>query len=528
MMKLLLISLQSNAFITGLKYVAASARAHGHDVRILFMPGYMETDLLSCIKDFINDFKPDLIGISLMSLEFYPVKNLTRLLKRDFDIPIIWGGVHTILRPEECIAHCDFVCTGEGEHIIVSLLDHIQNNGRDQIPQIKGLWINRNGEIIKNPPALPENNLDRFPFQEYLPGYFYGLHENNIYNFSVNENLFRRYALYGGLCHMAITTRGCPFSCSYCGNSALSKVYGRKVRERSVSNVIEELKSVRKNPYVLYINFQDDCFFTHSMEWIEEFSREYRNHVGLPFVARVIPSMMDRSKFLKLKETGLCWIVMGIQSGSDRVNYEVYDRRIKFDAVRRASEIISETRVAPFYEMIVDNPYESDDERIETIDKMSELKKPYTISLAHLTYFPGTPLADRAISDNIANSNDYLYQYILKIENTYYNKLLGITPYIPRSLVKYLNVPASNQNAFHRLVLTVSALIAKSLIEPATFLFVVMRSFNYRIDWTFRTVAGNWKSAMSRLVSNYLGKGDKEYDQKMIEAKKKMPEIFSD
>ena len=56
-MKLLLISLQSNAFITGLKYVAASARAHGHNVRILFMPGYMERDLLPCTRDFINDLK---------------------------------------------------------------------------------------------------------------------------------------------------------------------------------------------------------------------------------------------------------------------------------------------------------------------------------------------------------------------------------------------------------------------------------------------------------------------------------------
>jgi len=193
------------------------------------------------------------------------------------------------------------------------------------------------------------------------------------------------------------------------------KVFGRKVRERSVRNVIDEIKEVIKNPFVLYINFQDDCFFTHNKEWMEEFCRLYKKHVNLPFIARAIPTMLDRERLSMLVDAGLCWVVMGIQSGSDRVNFEVYDRKIRFPAVKKAADLISETHAAPFYEMIVDNPYETEEEQIETIDAIATLKKPYIVSLAHLTFFPGTSLAEKAVKDNIVTPDAYLFRYLLNL-----------------------------------------------------------------------------------------------------------------
>ncbi len=195
-MKLLLISLQSNASIIGLKYIAENVRASGHDAQILHLPGYLESTLHPVIERFVHDYAPDLIGIGLMSIEFYPAKNVTRLLKEKFDIPIIWGGLHVILKPEECIKYADYVCTGEGEHVAVYLLDHLRK-AQDSSPEIPGLWINNKVEIIKQPDSSPEMDLDSLPMQEYLPDYFYGFHNDNIYNFAGNENLFRQYALYG-------------------------------------------------------------------------------------------------------------------------------------------------------------------------------------------------------------------------------------------------------------------------------------------------------------------------------------------
>ncbi|MBC8412734.1 MAG: B12-binding domain-containing radical SAM protein [Nitrospira sp.] len=525
-MKLLLISLQSNAYITGLKYVAASAMANGHEVKILYLPGYLEKDLDRVIEDFLRKYRPDLIGISLMSIEYYPAKNLTRLLKARFRARVIWGGVHAVIRPEECIQYADYVCTGEGERVIVSLLDYLQHADKSELPEIPGLWVNTGTEIIRNPLAEPNPDLDSLPVQQYLPDYFYVLHNGKILDFSDNEKLFRMYALYGGTCHMIISTRGCPFKCAYCGNSAFIHVYGRKVRERSVDSVLDEIREVIKNSFVLYMNFQDDCFFTHSIEWVREFSERYKKEVNLPFIVRVIPTMIDQEKITLLKKAGMCWVVMGVQSGCDRVNYEIYDRRIKFESVKNASDIIAATGAAAFYEMIVDNPYETEEDRMETIHAISTLKKPFVTSLAHLTFFPGTALADRAVAEGVTEPDAYLYRYLLNIDDTYQNRLLSITSIIPSWLVRLLNKPEKERSGVHELFLNIFYFLAKRLVEPGVFFFTTARSLNYRIDWLYRTVAGNGKATLSRLISRYLAKGDLDYDSKLKAARKEMPELF--
>lgn len=525
-MKCLLVSLQSNAYVTGLKYLSESIRAGGHSVKMLLLPGYLQETLDPAIADFIRDFRPDLIGIGLMSIEFYPAKNLTRLLREEFAIPVIWGGVHSIINPEECLKYADYVCFGEGERAIVSLLNHLKSKSGESISGIPNIMTRRDIESGEIPPTLTENDLDSIPFQTYLPDYFYGLHEGHIINFAQNPRLFRRYALYGGTCHMTITTRGCPFNCSYCANSYLIRVYGKKVKERSVANCIEELCEVKSAPYVLYINFQDDCFFVHSNEWIREFSEVYRKEIQLPFIVRAIPTMLDKEKLFMLKEAGLSMVVMGIQSACDRVNFEIYSRKVHFSSVAKAAEIIHKSKVAPFYELIVDNPYETEEDELHTITSMAGLHKPYIISLAHLTFFPGTPLAERAIKDQITDPEAYLYRYLVKIDKTYINKLLGITPYIPQPVVAYLNRPLARRGWARAGIVHMLDFIIKRSLEPAIFLFVMTRSLNYNIRWTIRTVWGNWRAALSKLVSNYLGKGDMEYDKRLTLARKKMPELF--
>jgi radical SAM superfamily enzyme YgiQ (UPF0313 family) len=524
-MKLLLISLQSNASLIGLKYIAAYVRAHGHGACILLIPGYLDSTLHPEIEHFIRDYKPDLIGIGLMSIEFYPAKNISGLLKEKFDIPIIWGGLHVILKPEECITYIDYVCSGEGENAVLSLLEHLRDKGKHVVPDIPNIWVNDNGEIIKKK-SLPQVDLNSLPIIEYLPDYFYGFHNGKIYNYSQNPKLFRSSALYGGTCHMMITTRGCPFYCGYCANAYTMKVFGKKIRKRSVDNCIEELRQVKKNPYVLYINFEDDWFLAHDRAWIKKFCEEYKKKINLPFMIRVYPSVLDREKLFMLRDAGLSLVIMGVQTGSDRVNFEIYKRKVRFSSVMKAAEMLSESKVAPYYEMIVDNPYETEEDEMESIHSMSKLKRPYTISLAHLTFFPGTLLTEKAIKEKIVDPEAYLTRYMVKINRTYFNKLLYMTPYIPRFLSNNLNKPKAVRNAVHVLLTNSLFFIVKRTIEPAVFLFILARGLNYNVNWTVRTVLGNWKSALAKLLFNFLGKGDMEFDERLKLARKEMPALF--
>jgi anaerobic magnesium-protoporphyrin IX monomethyl ester cyclase len=526
-MKCLLISLQSNAYVAGLKYIAANIRDKGHDVRILLLPGYLEPTLNPVIERFIRDYNPDLIGISLMALEFYPAKNLTRLLKERFQAPVIWGGVHVTTNPDDCINYADYICRGEGENIIVSLLEFLRDNkDKNVLPVLPGIWVRYNEKIIKYPDSSPEKNLDSLPLQEYLPEYYYGFHDNKIYNFSQYPKLFRRYALYGGTCHMTITTRGCPFNCGYCANTSLSKVYGREVRKRSVDCCIEELRRVKKDPYVLYINFQDDCFFVHGREWIQRFCEEYKKYIKLPFMVRAIPSLLDREKLFMLRDAGLSVVIMGVQTGSDRVNFEIYNRKVHFSTVMKAAKLLAESKVTPYYEMIVDNPYETEKDEMESIDSMAKLPRPYTISLAHLTFFPGTLLTDRALKESTVDPEAYLTRFMVNIDNTYFNKLLYMTPYISRFLIKKLNKPGNERSRVHIVLTNSLFFIVKRTLEPAVFFFVIARGLKYNVKWTVRTVLGNWRSALAKILFNFLGKGDMEFDKRLKLARKEMPALF--
>jgi radical SAM superfamily enzyme YgiQ (UPF0313 family) len=259
-MKLLLISLQSNASLIGLKYIAANVRSSGYDVRILHVPGYLESTLDPALESFIRGYAPDLIGIGLMSIEFYPAKNMTRLLKKKFDVPVIWGGLHVILKPYDCINYADYICSGEGESSVVALMQHIEKSGRSIPPDIPNIWVKHNSKVVKND-IVPETDLDSLPVIEYMPDYFYGYDAGRIYNYSENKGLFRRSALYGATCHMMITTRGCPFYCGYCANAFTMKVFGKKIRKRSVESCMEELKLVKKdsNGWTLTVEGEKVC-----------------------------------------------------------------------------------------------------------------------------------------------------------------------------------------------------------------------------------------------------------------------------
>ncbi len=325
---------------------------------------------------------------------------------------------------------------------------------------------------------------------------------------------------------MMHTTRGCPYKCGFCSNSTFIKIHGKKVRKRSPENCIEELKRVKELPFVLYINFQDDCFFIHSREWIKKFCDEYKRHINLPFIVRAIPTILDKEKLEMLKDAGLSVLIMGVQTGSDHVNFDIYDRKIPFTSVKKAAELISGFKVLPFYEMIVDNPYETEDDRVESINAITELKKPFTFSLSHLTFYPGTPLTQKALNDNIIDPEEYLYRYMAKIDYTYHNKLLYMIPNLPRFCIRYLNKHVTSRKPIHLLLTNILFFLVKRTCEPVMHIFLVTRSSDYNVKWTVKIILAHWKTAWSKYIFNFPSKVDMDFDKRLALARKKMPSLF--
>ena len=176
-----------------------------------------------------------------MSYEAPFAASLGKLLRTDYPhIPFLAGGIHPTVAPEECLDYADLVALGESEETVLEMAEHIEA-GRD-VKAIHNLVFKDDGVTVKNPLRPLIEDLDKIPFPGHFPAHSYVYHQNTI--LPMDLKLFRKYTRYDGKAYNIISSRGCPFSCSYCCNSFLSKLYGTKsIRKRSPQNVIQELRS---------------------------------------------------------------------------------------------------------------------------------------------------------------------------------------------------------------------------------------------------------------------------------------------
>jgi len=407
--------------------MSAVLKKEGCDVRLVFLPRYF-TDKYEdrMLDEFIKISKAsDLIGISVMTNFFDNVLQITRRIKKDLDIPVVWGGIHPTVRPEECLDYADMVCMGEGEDVMIGLTERIRQ--RRTCHDVEGVWAKHDGKVIKNRIRPLIQDLDSLPFPDYDYETHYILDGGSIHK--MDKSLLRKYS-YGT--YMTMPSRGCPFGCSYCCNNTLNNMYsGQKpVRKRSVDNLIEELARVKNTlPVMERIKFDDDAFFyTYTMEEIRDFCEKYKRKVSLPLqVTGVTPSTINREKLSLLVDAGLTTVRLGIQAGSERTK-RLYKRNYPNQQVEKAAGIINEfsDRIeVPQYDIILDNPWETDEDLTETLMFLTKLSAPYRLGFFSLTFYPGTELYDRAKREGIIadDLNDVYRKHYHGCGKNYLNKL---------------------------------------------------------------------------------------------------------
>lgn len=425
-MKVTLISPYPDIEALGIRTLSACLKREGHDVQLIFLP--------KCFTDKYEDKTLDevvgisreaeLIGISLMTNFFDNVVQITQRLKKDLNIPILWGGIHPTIRPVECLDYADMVCVGEGEETIVELARKM-GNGQDY-HNVQGMWLKNKGNIITNEIRPLIQDLDSIPFPDYDYETHYILDSKSIHQ--MDEGLLKKHT--DGV-YMTMPTRGCPFGCSYCCNNALNKIYPNQkpFRKRGVDNIIKELMQVKiRLPIMKCIKFDDDAFFIYTIEEIREFCGKYKENIGLPLmITGATPSSLTREKLSLLVDAGLIMIRMGIQTGSERTK-RLYKRHHSNQQVEKAVKIINEFKDKigiPRYDIILDNPWETDEDLVETLMLLAKLPVPYQLSLYSLTFYPGTELYEIAKREGIITDDlrEVYRKYFQGCKKTYLNRL---------------------------------------------------------------------------------------------------------
>jgi radical SAM superfamily enzyme YgiQ (UPF0313 family) len=408
----------------GSRVLAAVLKERGHQVKMLFTPHIGKDPLRVTEESWTRDFGDTQVYLlSFMSPYVQWAIHVTEFLKRlQPDAKIVWGGVHPSAMPEDSLRYVDFVGRAECEDALPKLVDMLEKG--EDVTRLHNFWVRGpDGAIHRNDLAPAEKDLDRYPAPDYeLTGKFI-LHDGVVIPLT-EEHLAKYHTTYyfGTPTYLCLTDRGCPFVCTYCYNSQLVTTYNsRKIRYRSIESVVKELKAViQRYPFFKSIGFSDDDFFHRKLEWLQEFAQVYKREIGLPFAAATTPVSCTEDKLAVLVEAGLKVVQIGVQSGSERLNKEIYKRPVSnkrlLEALATLDAYGKQGKIRINCDFILDNPYENDQDIIESIKLYNQFPESCDLNLFSLTFYPGTTIYDQALKDKIIDDGYEVFTRAFNIQ----------------------------------------------------------------------------------------------------------------
>jgi anaerobic magnesium-protoporphyrin IX monomethyl ester cyclase len=288
----------------GLGYLAGILRAHGHRVDILDCA--IMKDSYSKILSRVKAMNPDVVGITALSAYYSEMRRLAKMLRK-IEIPVILGGIHVSALPENSLRECraDYIVVGEGELTTLELMDKWQE--RKTRNQIRGIAYLEGNQFKLNAPRELIPNLDELPFPAW-----------DLINPLKYPPIPHGYTLKRYPAAPILTTRGCPYSCSYC---ASTQFWGLRFRRRSAQNIGDEIEYLVNKFKIREIHIWDDNF-TLIRKHVVEFCREIlQRKLDLTFVCAngVRIDSLNKELLTLMRRTGFYSLVFAIESGSQKI-----------------------------------------------------------------------------------------------------------------------------------------------------------------------------------------------------------------
>ncbi|HEU4712554.1 MAG TPA: radical SAM protein [Pyrinomonadaceae bacterium] len=382
------------------------------------------------IVDRILQADLDLVAFSVVSDDYLWATSIASLVKQQRDIPTVFGGVHPTAVPEYVAADpsVDYVCQGEGEEALINLMDCL-SSGRSP-ENVLNLCFYKGSRLIKNELKALETDLDRLPFPD----------KDQYYE---QMPVMRKF-------YMTITSRYCPFRCTFCYNSMTRDLYagkGKYLRQRSPENVIQELENAKRFGYE-YVLFNDDIL-PFNRRWLREFAPLYKRKIGKPFFAYFHPQYADEEIVRLMADAGCVTANMGIQSIDPAVRRDLFDRMETQQEISNSIRTIRQRNVHLNVGHIIGFP--GDTASIEEEGVRFYLENPPSfIGCYWLRLYPGTKItndllkAGELTADEIAQINRgegksfWLGGSVKNMRDIRpFSILYNILPYVPKALIKF-------------------------------------------------------------------------------------------
>ena len=342
----------------GLGYISSYLKQYTNYIVQIFDQNLNGKSTINGYIKVVKEFQPDVIGISMMTLAYYEVKELMSELRKITNVPIIIGGPQvTTLKKQTLIdLKADFAVIGEGELTFKELLGELFNDRN--FNKVKGIiYRDKDRNLIENVERELIKNLDSMPMVDWTEI------SSDKYNLKGNQ---------GDLIAPILTSRGCPHNCYFCASAAIWK---RKIRFRSAENVFEEIVYLVNKRGIKGIEIADDNFTTNlkRANRILDYIINNKLKLRIECATGVRADGLDLNFLQKFKKAGGHTIAIGIESGSQKI-LDNANKDLKLETVEKTVHLIKKVGLTVNGFFILGLPAEEIEDIKETIDFSCKLK----------------------------------------------------------------------------------------------------------------------------------------------------------
>jgi radical SAM superfamily enzyme YgiQ (UPF0313 family) len=381
----------------GLAYLGAVSEQRGDEVRI-----YDADVEEQPLADFLHEFKPHLVGITANTPQVEQAWRTAAAIKQEVDVPIVLGGPHVSVVSEELDFESlrqpavDMVVRQEGEGPWIQLSDLVDSFLRDQpvcgedfsrrlmdpalnlfrdVPSLS--YKTGDGQLHRNPDGPVIADLDSLPWPAY-----------HLFKMERYTNLQPATdAISGSRSFSIMTSRGCPYRCTFCSQSIMPV----KWRARSPENVIAEWRHLVEELGALEIGVLDDSANIRRdrlLQLADLLIANRLNHVPWIFVNGIRANLADYELLLRMKQAGLKRTAFGVETGDPAMIVRI-DKRINHDTIRQAFKNARAAGIETIGFFIIGLPGDTRQSMQRTIDFAIEVD-PMIANFSMMTPYPGT------------------------------------------------------------------------------------------------------------------------------------------
>ncbi len=356
----------------GLLTLGAVIKAQGkHDVAVLDTQAE-ELDLEG-VRAAFQKHDPDVIGMAAITFTLIDCLNVARIAKEiNPAVKIVLGGPHATLFPRETAIQpeVDVVVTGEGEVVFPKIVDNIDD--MEKLDQVKGIvYQKENGEVKATGPSEVIENLDDLPFPDRT------LTDHTKYS----SVIAKRQPI-----TTAVTSRGCPFRCTFCDRPQMG---GKTWRARSPKSIVDEMEQC-VNMGIHEIMFYDDTFTMVRPRTVEICEEIIKRKLDVGWDIRTRVDRVDKELLQLLKKAGCERINYGVESGTER-GLKIVKKDVKLPRVMQAFKDTRDVGMTSLGYFMVGLPTETKDEMYQTI-KFAKKARPDFVHFTVFTPFPDTEI----------------------------------------------------------------------------------------------------------------------------------------